>query len=217
VNGAPGYLSSTSASDAYSTIEARGYIVPDSMLLKKGAHEGPALTSDQITIVSQWLQLETQVRGSAAPVNILAKLGSCVDATLFNAIQLQNLRTTPRTTPQAENPNNCTGCNNAPCQTCHESGEYAMYSNFGKLGTDTLPALQANATSPEGIYIISKYIGTNGTTLIPGNGIQDKAKVTQAGPRYSHPMFTISTTMDTAITAFANDIITKYNAKQCGQ
>jgi hypothetical protein len=214
VNGAPPWLSSSSASDAYTSIEARGYIVPSSMLIKKGAHEGPALTSEQTTSVTPWLQMDADVRGAAAPVDLLAKLGTCVNQTLFNAIQLQNLRTTPRTN---ENPNTCTGCNNAPCQTCHESGEYAMHSNFGKLGTNTLQALQANGTSPEGVFLISKYISTNGTTLIAANGIQNKAKTVATGPRYSHPMFTVSTTMDTAITAFANDIITKYNAKQCGQ
>jgi hypothetical protein len=184
------------------------------MLLKKGQHEGPALTADQTTMVSHWLDLETQVRGTAAPINLLEKLGTCVDQTKFTAINLQNLRTVPR---QGENPNNCTGCNNAPCQTCHATGEYGMHSNFGKLGTTTLQALTTNATSPEGVYLISKYISTNGTTLIPANGIQDKAKVVATGPRYSHPMFTVTPTMDAAITAFAQDIITKYNAKQCGQ
>src|SRR5512133_879898 len=37
--GAPVYLSKTSASEAYTSIEARGYIAPGSMLIKKGAHE----------------------------------------------------------------------------------------------------------------------------------------------------------------------------------
>jgi hypothetical protein len=92
-----------------------------------------------------------------------------------------------------------------------------MHSNFSKLGTDTLPALQANGTSPEGIYLISKYVTTNGTQLVPSTAIADKATVTQSGPAYSHPMFTVDATMSAAITAFANDIVTKYNAKTCGQ
>jgi hypothetical protein len=212
--GAPVYLSATSASDAYTNIEARGYIIPSSMLLKKGAHEGPALTVDQSNLVTQWLQLEQQVRGSQAPVDLLAKLGNCLDQTKFNAIGLQNLRTIKRTN---ENANNCTGCNQAPCQACHQQGEYAMYSNFSQLGTDTFPALQANATSPEGVFIVSKYITTNGTQLVPSTALQDKAKATSTGVAYSHPMFQVSTTMEQAIVAFANDAITKYNAKTCGQ
>ena len=37
------------------------------------------------------------------------------------------------------------------------------------------------------------------------------------GAPYSHPMFTVTPAMATAIDAFAQDIITKYNAKTCGQ
>jgi hypothetical protein len=120
----------------------------------------------------------------------------------------------PRTN---ENPNRCTGCDNEPCQVCHESGEYGMHSNFGNLGTPTLTALQGNGMSPQGTYLIQKYVTTNGTSLVPSTQIMDKATATQAGPNYSHPMFTITPAMQTAITAFANDIITKYNAKTCGQ
>jgi hypothetical protein len=213
--GAPVYLSSTSATDAYNGIEARGYIVPNSMLLKKGAHEGPALTADQVTMIAHWMDLETEVRGAAAPVNLMAKLGNCLDQTKFTAIGLANLRTVPRTN---ENTDNCTGCNNEPCQTCHSQGEMTMHAYFqGNLGTKTFDVLKANGTSPQGTYLISKYITTNGTNLVPGTGIQDKATVTQAGPRYSHPMFKVSATMSAAITAFAQDAITKFNAKQCGQ
>ncbi len=212
--GAPTFLSKTSASDAYTSVEARGYIVPSSMLVRKGSHQGPALTNQQNADVTNWLLLESQVRGAQTPVNLLAKLGNCLDQTKFKAILLQDLRTIKR---KDENANNCTGCDQAPCQTCHQQGEYAMHSNFGKLGMATFPALQANATSPEGIYIASKYITTNGTTLVPSTALKDKATVTATGAKYSHPMFQISTTMDAAITAFAQDAITKYNAKQCGQ
>ena len=212
--GAPVYLSTASAGDSYTTVEGRGYISPSSMLLKKGAHEGPALTTAQQSLVQQWLTLETSARGNNVPDNLLSKLGNCLDQTKFTTIALQNLRTTPRTN---ENPNRCTGCNKAICQDCHEQGEYAMHSNFSKLGTDTFLALQGNGTSPEGTYLISKYITTNGTTLIPSTAIADKATVTQGGTAYSHPMFTVTPAMAQAITDFANDAITKYDAKTCGQ
>ena len=52
-----------------------------------------------------------RVRGAAAPVNLMAKLGNCLDQTKFTAIGLANLRTVPRTN---ENTDNCTGCN-MPC------------------------------------------------------------------------------------------------------
>ena len=214
-NGAPAWLSSASASDAYTMIEARGYInITSSLLLKKGAHEGPALTPDQTNQITQWLTLEMQVRGNATPANLLAKLGNCLDKTKFQAIALDKLKTTPRTT---ENTNRCTGCNNAYCQTCHEQGEYTMYSNDGTLGTATFDALSTNTMSSDGTYLIEKYITTNGTTLVPATAIPDKSAVTQTGPAYSHPMFIVSDTMKQAILDFANDAITKYNAKTCGQ
>jgi hypothetical protein len=212
-NGAPGYLG-TDANTAYTAVEGRGYIAQTSMLLQKGQHEGPALSSQQVTLINQWIQMEIMARGNNTPTNMFAKLGNCIDPTLFDAVGLKNLRTTPRTN---ENPDRCTGCNNEPCQVCHESGEYGMHSNFGQLGTQTITALQGNGTAPQGMYLIEKYITTNGTTLAPSTAIMDKSTATQAGPAYSHPMFTVSATMQTAIQAFANDIITKYNNKTCGQ
>jgi mono/diheme cytochrome c family protein len=214
-DGAPPWLSSASASDAYTMIEGRGYIdLSTSLLLKKGAHEGPALTTAESTAISQWLTLEQQVRGNATPINLLAKLGDCLDPTLFTAIGLDKIQTTPRKT---ENTDRCTGCNKAYCQNCHEQGEYDMVSNDGKLGVSTIKQLQANATGSDGSYLIEKYITTNGTTLVPATAITEKSTVTQTGPAYSHPMFVVSTDMTAAITAFAQDAITKYNAKTCGQ
>ncbi|MGH7285666.1 MAG: hypothetical protein ACRELY_29460 [Polyangiaceae bacterium] len=214
-DGAPPWLSSGTATDAYTMIEARGYInLTSSLLLKKGAHEGPALTPDQTNTISQWLTLEMQVRGSATPANLLSKLGDCLDKTKFTTIALDKLRTTPRTN---ENTDRCTGCNKAACQTCHEQGEYTMYSNDGTLGTSTFNALVANTTSADGTYLIEKYITTDGTSLVPATAIADKSAVTQTGPNYSHPMFVVDDTMKAAILDFANDAIAKYNAKSCGQ
>ena len=211
--GAPTFWNSDAAT-AYTSVEARGYITSASMLLRKGQHTGPALSGQESADVTQWLTLEQQVRGTQTPVDLLSKLGNCVDATKFQAILLNQLKTIKRTN---ENANNCTGCNQAPCQTCHTTGEYAMHANFSQIGTPTLKAMQANATSPEGIYIISKYVTTNGTLLVPSTALKDKATATATGVPYSHPMFTVTPAMETAIEAFATDIITKYNAKTCGQ
>jgi hypothetical protein len=211
--GAPAFWNAD-ASIAYTSIEARGYITTASMLLRKGQHTGPALTAQEGTDVQTWLAMEAQVRGTNTPDNILSKLGNCVDPTLFTAVALDKLRTIKRTN---ENPNTCTGCNQAPCESCHTSGEYAMHANFSAIGTKTLIALQGNAVSPEGIYIISKYVSTNGTTLVASTALKDKATATSTGVAYSHPMFTVTPAMETAIEAFAQDIITKYNAKTCGQ
>jgi hypothetical protein len=211
--GAPAFWN-TDAATAYTSIEARGYITTASMLLRKGQHTGPALTAQEGTDIQTWLAMEAQVRGSNTPDSILSKLGNCIDATKFTAIGLDKLRTVKRTN---ENANQCTGCNQAACESCHTSGEYAMHANFGNIGTKTLAALQANGTSPEGIYIISKYVSTNGTQLVASTALKDKATATSTGVAYSHPMFTVTPAMETAVEAFAQDIITKYNAKTCGQ
>ncbi len=211
--GAPTFWNADAAT-AYAAVEARGYIAPASMFLRKGQHTGPALTPQETSDVTQWLSLEQQTRGNVAPTNLLSKLGNCVDPAKFQAITLDKLRTIKRTN---ENANTCTGCNAAPCQTCHTSGEYAMHANFSQIGQPTVAALQANALSPEGIYVISKYVATNGTTLVPSTALKDKATATSTGLPYSHPMFAVTPAMDTAIAAFAQDIITKYNAKTCGQ
>lgn len=211
--GAPVFMDNDS-SKTYAMLEARGYIVPSSMLVRKGAHKGPALAADLASLIAEWVTLEGKVRGGKAPVNLFAKLGGCVDAAKFDAINLDDLRTIKR---DGENANNCTGCNQARCTTCHKEGEAGFHASFGGLGTDTVDALKQNARSPEGVYLITKYIATNGTTLIPSTALKDKATATKTDVNYGHPLYEVGGNVDAALQAFAQDIITKYNAKQCGQ
>jgi mono/diheme cytochrome c family protein len=211
--GAPVFLNAD-ANLSYGLVENRGYIMTGSILVRKGAHLGPALTANQAKIVNDWVALEIGVRGNKAPTNIFSKLGTCVDVAKFAEIRLDNLRTIRRTN---ENANNCTGCNAALCSTCHKEGEAGFHSNFGGLGTLTSKALQENAQSAEGVFFISKYVATNGTALTAATGLKDKAAATATDQPYGHPLYQVSPEMDTALQAFAQDVITKYNAKQCGQ
>jgi hypothetical protein len=209
--GAP-MMMSADANVTYQNFDARGLVVDNSLLLTKGSHAAgaaPALTSDQQTLVTTWLQMEKGERaGAAAPVNILSKIGACLDKTKFDAIGFQNLKTTPR---QNEDPNRCEGCNNAPCRTCHTGGDGGFYMAAGSnLDQSTFQMTQTEQ------YIV-KYIGLNGTTPTASNAIMTKAAAVKTAPPYSHPLFTLSTTMQSNINAFVQDAVTKYNAKTCGQ
>jgi len=209
--GAPGFLGKDAPS-SYAGLDARGLIQQNSLFVTKGTHAAGAaapLDATQLAAVNQWLAMEAQERvGQAAPVNILEKMGDCLDEALFNAIQFQNLRTTRR---ENENANTCTGCNQAPCRTCHTGGDGNFYMSVGSV-LDT--ATFAETKTPK--YIV-KYLGLNGTTPVSSNAIALKGQATTTDKPYSHPMYTINAEMQTRIDAFVNNAITKYNAKQCGQ
>jgi hypothetical protein len=209
--GAPKFLAQDAAS-SYAGLDGRGLIVTNSLFVSHGTHAGgaaPAMDQNQLTIATQWLAMEAEERvGQAAPVNILEKIGGCLDEALFNAIKFQDLRTTKR---DNENADRCTGCDNAPCRTCHTAGDGSFYMAVGS-------ALDQNTfTETKTSKYIVKYLGLNGTTPVASNAISLKAAATATDRAYSHPMFTIPTDMQTRLDAFVSNAITKYTAKQCGQ
>jgi hypothetical protein len=210
VDGAPKMLDAN-ADIAYQNLDARGLIVSNSMLLSKGVHDAtkaPALIASQQQVLTQWLSLEAGERqGKAAPVNVLAAVAQCMDQTKFEAIGLQNLRTIRRTN---ENANNCTGCDNAPCKTCHGDTATGFYMTLGSnIDKATF------AMSQKQPYI-TKYFGLNGVEPVASNGIQTKADAVAKGLPYSHPMFTLTGTTKTNLDAFVADTIAKYKAGTCG-
>jgi hypothetical protein len=214
-DGAPKFLVANDPTTSYTSLDARGDIIVEaasSQLLKQGTHDGgkaPSLTTDQVTKINTWLGDEmTERAGTAAPVNVLSKIGTCLDQTKFNAIGFDKLVTTKRNN---ENANNCTGCNNAPCRTCHTGGDGGFYMAMGSSLDMTTFAKSQTA------QFIPKYIGLNGTTPVASNAIMTKSDATKTGAAYSHPMFTMSPQMQTALDAFVTDAITKYQNKQCGQ
>ena len=214
-DGAPKFMVANDANATYSNLDARANVIVEaasSQLLKQGSHDSgkaPALTADQTTKINTWLADEATERvGKAAPVNVLSKIGSCLDQTKFDAIGFDKLATTKR---NGENANNCEGCNNAPCRTCHTGGDGGFYMAAGS-GLDKTTFAKSQTTP-----FIAKYLGLNGTTPVASNAIMTKSQATQTGAPYSHPMFTLSPAMQTSLDAFVNDAITKYQNKQCGQ
>lgn len=209
--GAPIFLNAD-ANTAYMALDARGLIQTNSLLLTKGAHasgRAPELKPETRTAIETWLAMEAQERvGQAAPVNILEKMGDCLDEALFDAIEFERLNTDRR---DNENANNCTGCDNAPCRTCHTAGDGNFYMAAGsKLDDGTFEATK----TPQ--YIV-KFIGLNGTQPVPSNALKAKADATAQGLPYSHPMYDLDNGIEGRLNAFVDDAIQKYNAGLCGK
>ena len=168
--------------------------------------------------------METAGGGTkATPNGSREALAPCFDQTLFNNMKMGNWATTQRTnnnntnnvTPWNENANQCTGCNNAPCSTCHSADAATGFVNAeGDNLEPTGYTFQTTQTQP----YITKFFGVDPTGLpIASDAIKKKSDATKLGKAYSHPMFTLTTAQQTALDAFVTDVITKYTAKTCGQ
>jgi hypothetical protein len=215
VNGAPTMMTAP-ADTTYSSLDALGLIQQNSLLLTKGSHDNgaaPALTSQQSTDITTWLGMEAKERaGSAAPTNVLAEVAKCASQTEWNAIGWGNLRTTPRSD---ENANKCTGCNKDVCAACHDGGEQGFFMSEGSNIEPAGTTFQQTFQGPSSMTYIIQYFGLNGTTPVASNAIKLKETAVASGPAYSHPMFTLTTTMQTALDKFVADTITNYNNKTC--
>jgi hypothetical protein len=214
-NNAPTMLAAA-ADAAYLALDTRGLIVPNSSLLTKGVHfngGAPALSADAATAVSAWLAMEAKERaGTPTQGNPFAKIGACLTQTDFEAVRtaMANVQTVRR---NGENANNCTGCNNTPCRDCHAQSEYGFLASNQVLQ----PSATYFAQWIQREDFVKTYIGANGATLVPSTKVTGKATLVAAGKPYSHPNFRLPAALTTAITTFANNAITKFNAKQCGQ
>lgn len=224
----PSWLTAADAEKSYAQLFQQGYVVQQSRITLKGAHGGSTtnvLTATEIGTYNQWISMELKDGGTKATPNVLAKLGGCFDRAKFDAMQMQNWATTRRqqgnntnaVTPWNENANNCTGCNNAPCSTCHSADPATNFVNA--VGSPIFPAdytfSETKKTAPA---YISKFfgVGPDGKP-VASNGISKKSDATMKDKAYTHPMFKLTTQQQTALDAFVQDAITKYNAGTCGQ
>lgn len=208
----PAWFFKSDVNKTYLAFEAAGYIAQSSRIEVKGPHSSggaPALTADQATKYRTWVNMELQARGNNAPVNIKEKLGSCFDQQKFNAIGLQNLRTTRRNN---ENANNCTGCNQALCMTCHTNDDATGF--ILAFGNTNVPQTHTFEMSKK-VPFIDKYFGTNGTEVVASNAIQKKSEATIADQPYTHPMYRLSAQQQQNLQAFVQDVIDKQKAGQC--
>ena len=211
-NGAPKFLQGT-ADAAYIAMDGLGLIKTDSLILSKGPHStgAPALTSEQTGLINTWLAMEATERvGQKAPTNLLDTAAKCGDPAKF-PVALTKLLTTKRTN---ENGNQCIGCNNTQCASCHLAGEYNVEISSGRTG-DNAQMVQFYQSSDT----ISRFIGINGTELVASNAFKIKSDATVADQRSAnipkHPQFILDAATAAAIDLYAQDIITKFKAGTC--
>ncbi len=224
----PAWITMTDAEASYAQLFQVGYVIQQSRVTQKPAHGGVTtnvLSPTEIATYNQWVEMELKDGGQQAPPNILEKLGSCFDRTKFDAMKLGEWRTTRRTdnnntnnvTPWNENANNCTGCNNAPCTTCHSADAATNFKNA--VGNPLLPAdntfEESKLTQPA---YITKYFGVSPDGKpIASDALKKKSDATKKDKAYTHPMYSLTTEQQTALDAFVADVITKYTAGTCGK
>ncbi len=224
----PAWLTSADAEKSYAQLFQVGYVVQQSRIILKPAHGGVTnnvLSTAEVQKYNEWVSMELKDGGTKAPPNVLEKLGSCFDRQLFDAMNLGQWRTTRRTnnnntnnvTPWNENANNCTGCDNAPCTTCHSADAATNYKN--SVGNPILPAdstfEETKLTNPA---YITKYFGVSPEGKpIASDALRKKMEATKKDRAYTHPMYNLNANQQAALDAFVNDVITKYNAGTCGQ
>lgn len=222
----PNWMTPGDANATYKQLFSQGFVVTQSIITTQPAHGGSTtntLSSTEDATFNQWVSMELAGGGSQATPNVLAQLGDCFDPTLFNNMKMANWVTTRRTnnnntnnvTPWNENADNCTGCDNAQCNTCHSADAATGFVNA--VGNNLFPTDYTLTTTKTTPYI-SKFFGVDPTGKpVASDGIKKKSDATMLTKAYSHPMFTLTTAQQTALDAFVQDVITKYNAKTCGQ
>lgn len=227
----PAFLN-TDAETSYKMLFNAGYVVPQSRMVLKPAHGGSTtnmLVADEVKKYNDWVALEAKDGGTKAPPNILANIGKCFDRQKFDAMQVQNWVTTRRTNNNnqsglpnnqwAENQDNCTGCDNAPCRACHSADAATNYVNA--TGNPVVPNSatytfeESKLTNPN---YVRQYFGTSPDgKAVASEGIKKKSEATKKDKKYTHPMYQLNNQQQAALDAFVNDAVTRYNAGQCGQ
>lgn len=225
--GTPTYIIKGDAAKTYESVYAQGFAGATSRIVSKGVHSGgaaPALTGAEIGTWQAWVQVETTTSGGKpTQVNVLEKFGTCFDKAKFDAINFGQLRTTRRqqgNNPQNlnENANNCTGCDNAPCRTCHSADDVTGF--VMAIGNPILPPEYTfEETKKSSPAFIQKYVSTTPTGEPQFNpGVKTKSINTiEKAKAYEHPMYKMTPTMDAAIQAFVDDAVAKYKAGTCGK
>jgi hypothetical protein len=221
---APTWIVPTDIEKSYALQFQRGYVSTASTILHQGVHDhgaAPALTADEANNYGVWVELELKERGGKVPDGVLQKLAGCLDKTKFDAIGFDKLVTTPRAAnnnpgKQAENPDECTGCNRVQCSSCHSADPATgfMMAIGNTIVPDDYTFTEMKTTAPP---YMQKYFGLDADgNPIPSKAIKAKSDDTvNVEKAYSHPMFILPPAMEAAIEAFVADAIAKEKAGTC--
>jgi hypothetical protein len=216
-NSAPIFLVAASPDAAYMKITSgvvAGILAQpaNSMLILHGAHTGPALTSTQQMLVSQWLSIEVMERhlggSSGAPtITVQAAItafGQCMSLDDFEdnstGAAVSDL---PRAQTQA-----------GPCNGCHNAGDGGFWASGGNVGgvDQRTIMFQKSQTMPYIKKYITGTVDANGNFagLQASNAIRTKSSVAQdcVGPD-CHPKFNLQPELAQAIDSFVTKTLAK--------
>ena len=207
--GAPVFLGA-SGEASYVAIEGfPGLISPPSIspIVQKGVHSGPALSSTQTDLVTQWLKLELTDRklGSdpGAPKNLraaFAAFGQCMDYTRWTELKLDTLAATP-----TEN-------NRGQCMACHNQGQASMW-----LGVDKGETFLKLREFPYVQRLVVGRVTAEGSFdgIEASRRMLDKGNEAQQPQSNSHPRFALSSELAGALRTFVLETISNMNANRC--
>lgn len=164
---APKYLGS-SAATAYTTIKGNVKLYQasvNSILVKKGEHQGPALLPDAATAVTHWLDLEIPPDQIAPPTGsapsnadqALAEFAKCMD---IGDWQESGMSEFPRTQT----------LDSGPCMGCHFGGLGGTF-----LSSDFTQTFEANKLQPYILKLVEpQFDQGGGVRLVAANRLLEK-------------------------------------------
>ena len=206
--GAPIFLASGGPA-SYTAVDGVPGLIADpssSPLVQKGLHSGPALTSDQGDLITQWLKMEVSARGlsgaSGKPPNLRAAFkafGQCMDYNEWLALKIDALATIDTE-------------NQGQCRSCHLAGQASLWLSDNKVETFTkfsqFPYVQR---------LVVGSVNNSGAfdTLENSRRIMEKGTETQQVNANSHPRFSLSPAMMSNISTFVNNTLSNMAAGRC--
>jgi hypothetical protein len=193
---------------SYTALEGvTGLIAPanSSPLVQHGLHAGPALTSNQGDLMTQWLNMEATARklnGSNRPANLRAAFkafGACMDYTEWLQLGLDKI---PDTDTE----------NSGQCRSCHIEGQASLF-----LSDDTIDTFNHFTQFPFVQRLVVGSVNTSGAfdSLQNSRRMIDKGTEAQQANANSHPRFGLSPAVQANITQFVNDTLSNMNAARC--
>jgi len=212
--GAPQFLAAT-AEAAYTAVDAYTpalIAVPEnSLLIQHGVHTGPALDPGQVTLVSEWLQMEADERGlvgggDTPPTGptlqeALQGFADCMNYDTWMADGLDNLAMTQT--------------QYGACYSCHSSGDAANWLSLN--GQETF---DMNRQFPYIKRLVSGTVDETGAFagLVPARRWENKGlEAESCNPDLDncHPVYSLQGGMVTGIDDFVDATIQLYEAGGC--
>ena len=207
--GAPVFIGAT-ADTTYTAIDGfPGLIAVPSIspIIQKGPHSGPALTTDQQDVVTQWLKMEADERKLSSdpgqPQNLRAAFkafGACMDYNAWIALKLDTLA------------KNTTENNQGQCMSCHNSGMASMW-----LSADPAVTFLKLREFPYVQRLVVGSVNDKGEFqgLAFSRRILDKGTEAQQPQSNSHPRYSFPSDLSTNLTKFVNDTISNLRDGRC--